>query len=162
MDRIITVRGKDYSMDDSCLQDLKVEYGMDIGYGAVEDMDFTTWLDRYIGPEMLELKYGAREAETYPVCDLSLMDRLEALAREHHPDWDLRRSDLFHPGQMLALYHKGKAFCDVVCTHQSKGGLQGNLEYWDCSGDAPVGDIADAEAALSLFENGGARLAGLC
>lgn len=42
------------------LHDLKNEYQYDICYGAVEDMGFQSWLDRYATEEVLA-KYGARE-----------------------------------------------------------------------------------------------------
>lgn len=56
----ITVRNRRYSIHPSCLQDLRNEYQYDICYGAVEDMGFQSWLDRYATEEVLS-KYGAKE-----------------------------------------------------------------------------------------------------
>lgn len=58
--KTITVRDRKYAIDESCLHDLKQEFAYDICYGAVEDMDFQTWLDRHATEEVLA-KYGAKE-----------------------------------------------------------------------------------------------------
>lgn len=62
-EKLITVKGKNYLIHPSCLQDLMNEYRDDVRYGgSSSDESFQEWLDRYANETMLA-KYGARKAE---------------------------------------------------------------------------------------------------
>ena len=80
------------------------------------------------------------------------IDKLEALIREKHPDWNVQKGPMRDGYKIVLLGKRGGYICDVVCHQYSYGGKKGLLEWWNCKkGTEPIGYLS-AEEALALFE----------
>ena len=85
----------------------------------------------------------------YDLLDYTEIDRLEAMMKERHPDWDYTRRELNGGQQICFLSKNGKIRVSAVIHGFSYGHERGLLEFWDKRSD-PV--IVDAEQAFVLFE----------
>ena len=81
--------------------------------------------------------------------DFAEIDRLEALMKEKHPDWDYTRRGLHGGQQICFLSEDGDIRLSAIIHRSSYGHERGLIEFWDRESD-PV--IVDAEYALVLFE----------
>lgn len=85
------------------------------------------------------------------ILDTTEIDRLEALIKERHPNWDYIRRPLNGGHQICFLTRRGDIKASTVIHDFSYGREDGLLEFWAGRGTDAKGWLT-AEEALKEFE----------